>query len=332
MLATRVVGDADRPAWMRAAAAAVAPALGLATYISLSRGALAATAAGLVVVVAAAPTWSQLRAAAVTVGGSAIAAAASAPLAGFGSLSGSLGTREREGLVMLVLLVALGAVGAGVTLHARARERTGRARGGRLPVPRRAPALAAALVLGAAGLFIAIAARERGAPRSPSTSAGASRLRSFDSNRYAYWRVALRSFEHHPLRGVGTAGFRVEWLRERPFHDPAQDAHSLYLETATELGVVGLALLALFLAGIALSAREAMRRDPTAAAGWLAAATVWAVHAGVDWDWEMPAVSLIAILLAGAMIARAEAPAAARAGGRASPAAPPAPAPAAPAG
>src|SRR5256885_2265474 len=83
--AGRVAGARDRRAWRRAAAAGGAPALGLATYISLSRGALAAAAAGLVVVVAAAPTWSQLRAAAVTVGGSAIAAAASAPLAGFGS-------------------------------------------------------------------------------------------------------------------------------------------------------------------------------------------------------------------------------------------------------
>jgi len=34
------------------------------------------------------------------------------------------------------------------------------------------------------------------------------------------------------------------------------------------------------------------------------------VHAGLDWDWEMPAVSLVALLLAGALIAWSEAPAA----------------------
>jgi hypothetical protein len=28
-----------------------------------------------------------------------------------------------------------------------------------------------------------------------------------------------------------------------------------------------------------------------------------AVHAGLDWDWEMPALALIAILLAGAVLA-----------------------------
>ena len=36
---------------------------------------------------------------------------------------------------------------------------------------------------------------------------------------------------------------------------------------------------------------------------------VWAFHTGLDWDWEMPAVTLLAIVIAGALIAQSEQPA-----------------------
>jgi hypothetical protein len=33
---------------------------------------------------------------------------------------------------------------------------------------------------------------------------------------------------------------------------------------------------------------------------------VWATHAALDWDWEMPALALVAIVLAGLVVAAAE--------------------------
>jgi hypothetical protein len=69
---------------------------------------------------------------------------------------------------------------------------------------------------------------------------------------------------------------------------------------------VGLAALALMLVGIALAARDAWRRDPVLAAGACAALTAWALHAGLDWDWEMPGLTLVAIVLAGLVIAAAD--------------------------
>jgi hypothetical protein len=72
--------------------------------------------------------------------------------------------------------------------------------------------------------------------------------------------------------------------------------------------VVGLALLALVLGGVALAARAALRRDAVLAAGWCAATATWAIHAGLDWDWEMPAVTLVALVLAGALIAAGDTP------------------------
>jgi hypothetical protein len=51
-----------------------------------------------------------------------------------------------------------------------------------------------------------------------------------------------------------------------------------------------------------------MARAPALAAGPAAGFVVWLAHAPLDWDWEMPAVTLIAIGLAGALIALADTP------------------------
>jgi O-antigen ligase len=140
----------------------------------------------------------------------------------------------------------------------------------------------------------------------PRFGAGTGRLASTDSPRYEYWRVALRSFADHPLDGVGAGGFAVEWLREREEARPAHDAHSLPIETLAELGIVGGAALALFAAGVALAARRVQRADPMLAAGPIAALVAYAFHASIDWDWEMPALSLAAIALAGVLLARSD--------------------------
>jgi O-antigen ligase len=126
---------------------------------------------------------------------------------------------------------------------------------------------------------------------------------SANSNRYSYWKVAVGTFGDHPLRGHGSGSFAVDWLRERDVPDVVRDAHSLELETAAELGVVGLALLALMLGGVVAGAVVARRRAPAAAVGPVAALTVWAAHSALDWDWEMPALTLVAVLLAGLLLA-----------------------------
>ena len=129
---------------------------------------------------------------------------------------------------------------------------------------------------------------------------------AFGSNRYEYWTVSADSFASDPLRGTGAGSFRTEWEREREIDEPVRDAHSLYIETAAELGLVGVAFLLALIGGIALAARSAYGRDPALVAGWIATLAVFAVHAGLDWDWEMPAVAGVAIVLAGALLARAD--------------------------
>jgi O-antigen ligase len=100
----------------------------------------------------------------------------------------------------------------------------------------------------------------------------------------------------------------VLWLRERTVPEVVRDAHSIWLETAAELGLVGLLLLGAFAGGIAWSAVIAHRRDPARLAGPAAALAVWAAHSAIDWDWELPGgPTLTAIVLAGLVIALADA-------------------------
>lgn len=298
VLAVRLTGDATRGRGVRAAAGAVAPLLGLGLYLSFSRGALFACGAGLVALIVLAPRREQLRALLVAVAGAAVTTAVAAPLKGVTALTGSLSTQEWQGLLTLaVLLLAAGASAAW-------QWRLGHApRSVPLRMPPHAGVIAFGVICVAFALAVGVGAKE-GSSRP--LSLGASRYETLQSNRYAYWKVALRAFGDEPLRGVGAGGWAVYWLRDRKITEFAQDAHSLPLQTLAELGLIGLALLAAFLAGIGLAGRAATGAMPAAAAGPLAGFIAYIAHAPLDWDWQMPAVTLIAMILAGALLAQAE--------------------------
>ncbi len=159
------------------------------------------------------------------------------------------------------------------------------------------------MIVVAASVALAGAGTESG---SANRTTGAGRLATVESNRYGYWEVAAGSFADSPLVGAGSGAFRVEWLRERTIAERVDDAHSLYLETAAELGLAGLACLALLFAGVAAGARRALRSERALAAGPTALTVAFAVHAGIDWDWEMPSVTLVAAVAAGALLAMGE--------------------------
>src|SRR3954453_820492 len=308
VLAARIAGDRGRPPALRTAAVAAAGPVAPGGSLSFSRGALAAAAVALVVLVGLRPTRAQAHAAAVAAVAAGLAIAATVPFAGVRALHGSLGTRETEGLVCLALLLAIMALAA--AFHARTR-----ASDAGPALAARARTVLVALAIAGAVVPYAAAVTERSAGPAAATGASAARLTQAGSNRARYWAVAVREFGRHPLRGIGAGGFGVAWLRERTIDERVQDAHSLYIETAAELGLVGLALLAAFLAGVVLAARRALRSDSVVAAGPAAAALTWALHAGLDWDWEMPALTGVAILLAGLLLAAGERAAAAEGGG-----------------
>jgi O-antigen ligase len=111
-----------------------------------------------------------------------------------------------------------------------------------------------------------------------------------------YWHVAWHEAKEFPVAGRGAGTFELAWLEEQPIPESILDAHSLYLETLAELGVVGLGLLALALAPPLLAA---FRGASAAAAGGYVA---FLFHAGVEWDWEMPAVTVAGLLCGAALL------------------------------
>ena len=133
------------------------------------------------------------------------------------------------------------------------------------------------------------------------------RLFSLSNNgRFDHWRVARDQAHERPLTGTGAGTYERYWAANRPIPVQVRDAHSLYLETLAELGIVGLALLGLALLVPVVGAFVARRRAlvPTA----LAAYVVFVTHAAVDWDWELPALTLAALFCGAAIVlaARAE--------------------------
>jgi O-Antigen ligase len=113
-----------------------------------------------------------------------------------------------------------------------------------------------------------------------------------DNGRIDNWRVALDGFRESPLHGTGAGTYRLTWERFRPA-PPVQinDGHSLYLETLSELGVPGLVLIVLTLGTLLWGGlRRLGGPERHAHAALVAAGAMLVLHAGVDWDWEMPAL------------------------------------------
>jgi uncharacterized integral membrane protein len=300
VLCARLAADRTRPVALRAAAAASAAPLGLGVYLSFSRGALTALGVGLAVLLALAPSWEQVRS-------GAIALEAGAVCAGVASLLPAVTAAEgddfaTQGAVLLVVLLATMAGAAALQLWSARAEAEGATPTGALAfarLPRFALAVAAILALAPFG---AAAVDRDDKPADPAFGATAERFGSVGSRRFDYWEAALKGFAGDPAFGRGAGGYQAIWLEERDVRERVVDAHSLELETAAELGVVGLALLALFLGGVAAAARRAGRAHPGMAAGL----AVYAAHSAIDWDWELPALTLVAIVLAGAVLAAAQ--------------------------
>jgi tetratricopeptide (TPR) repeat protein len=90
------------------------------------------------------------------------------------------------------------------------------------------------------------------------------------------------------------------YLRHRSDSFKVRDAHSLYLEMLAEVGPIGLALLLVALLTPLVAAMRARRRPMTAIAA--GAYVAFLVHAGIDWDWEIAAVTLPALLCGAALL------------------------------
>ena len=284
LLGLGVAGDERR--LRRCLGAALAPPAAAALYLSLSRGSLLAAALGLLLLLVTSRTAARLTPMAVVAIPTVAAVVLAARLGRFDQ-PGTTGAETASLLALLGLALVACALAARPPRAAKVRVSRRTALGVGVAV--------AALV--AVALLVAGEREVRGSRSSPASQQGApDRLLSTSTSfRSDYWRVAGRMVREDPVLGAGAGGFERTWLRERPALLFVRDAHDLYLETLAELGVVGLGLLLVALLTPVAGARRATREPVGAAA--LAAYGALLAHAVLDWDWELPVVTLCTIFL-----------------------------------
>jgi hypothetical protein len=279
-------------------------------YFTFSRGALIALTGGALVQAALDPRRARLLVSGFVVGVPAalgvLEASRSHALTAAGA---TLETAQAEGSHLTRRLVVLAFVAAAAMIVLHLGER-------RLRLPRRAgtilvagtvatAAVVAAGALLAAGGPVTVVDRAVDAFTEPLPAGQGDlqrRLLSVSGNgRGEYWHVAWAMARDEPLLGTGAGSFEAHWLQERPVSFHARDAHNLYLETFAELGVLGLALLVATLALPLIALQQSRRLTFGPAAG--GAFVAYLLHASVDWDWEVPAVTLPALFCAATLLA-----------------------------
>lgn len=122
------------------------------------------------------------------------------------------------------------------------------------------------------------------------------------SGRYTLWQVAWEDFTENPVAGIGTHNYEATYyqLREQNVGYVRQ-AHTLPLEILSERGVIGGVLFAGFLTtclffGLWKRFRK-LRQEGMAQIGALVASiTYWFVHSSAEWFWQMPAVTMLAMI------------------------------------
>jgi len=132
------------------------------------------------------------------------------------------------------------------------------------------------------------------------------RLTSAGGNgRYQFWSAAVDAAKAEPLVGIGSGSYEY-WYARNGDGGFVRDAHSLYLETLGELGIVGLLLLLgalLIPTGSALvSATRFDANQRRVAAAAAAAMITFLVAAAIDWVWELTVLPIIFVLIAAAVL------------------------------
>ena len=320
-----------RPAWLAGLGVGAATVMACLAALTQSRGAVLAMAASVVVVVALVPGDRLKRIFGLLACAIGVAAVSGPVLdvydVGIATGRVSDATGHTAGLAIVGAAVLTGAIwGTAVAVVPLAAETMPKL----VPTVRRAGvAVLAAGALAIVGVGIVSAGRISdeistqwtsftklgttlgGAQRQPAPT---TRLVSGAGTRYDYWRIALDAFADHPLNGVGAGNYDRPYFRARRTTEDIRQPHSFELQELAELGIVGGALVACFIAGLVLGAvrmRSAAAASPLGATlmiGGVGVVTAWLVQTSVDWIHLMPGLTGIALAMA-AVLALNRAPA-----------------------
>jgi tetratricopeptide (TPR) repeat protein len=296
---------APRPLALRVVAIAPLPAVVAVIYLASSRGGVATAGVGALAFLAL--SSSRWQALAALLAGGAGALGVIAFLAGETELSNDPAAASDAARATAAFVVLAAGAGAALAYAALASFLTGRS------VPRsagRALAAAAAIVAVVAVLVADPAERFRSFKAPPAPAAEDDFVRSHlasagGSGRWQFWSAAVDAWKEDPLLGHGAASYEAWWARSGTLEVFVRDAHSLYLETLAELGLVGFALLAAAGASAAfgLVRRRREEEDENVAGAAAAVLGAFAVAAGIEWVWELPVVPVVELCVVGCGLA-----------------------------
>ncbi len=130
---------------------------------------------------------------------------------------------------------------------------------------------------------------------------------SNSGNRWVWWKEAAGAWSDKPLQGWGAGSFAVTHKLYREVELSVVQPHNMPLQFLAETGIVGTLLVSGALGFLLLSALERVRamaagRERDVAVALFAGAAGWLVHGLVDWDWDIPGVTVPALLFLGVLV------------------------------
>jgi len=146
-------------------------------------------------------------------------------------------------------------------------------------------------------------------PRAERVTDPARIVASTSGNRWVWWKEAVGATWDEPVFGYGAGSFPLVHRQYRQQRLDVRQPHSVPLEFLSETGIAGAALA---LGGLGLLTAAGIRRlrgssgaERAYAGALMGACAAWAAHVWVDWDWDIPAVTLPVLIFLGVLAARA---------------------------
>jgi O-antigen ligase len=279
------------------------PILAAVMYLTSSRGAFVAAAVGILVFVVLTPKrWPALAALIVAGAGGAAAVAAlvhkRALVDGEGTaIAAHQGHRAALEIGIACVLSALVWLGLSEL-------------GKRVPSPPRVVGVAVAAGVAIVVIVAIVAAHpvQKFDEFKNNSSAGTAHgtfttnhlLGTSGSGRWQFWSAAVSEFRAHPLNGGGAGSWGAWWLQHGSLPAFTQFAHSLYLESLAELGIIGLLLIGgAVVIGVVGAVRSAVLLESGEIAAAAACAIAFFVAASYDWVWQLAGTAVVGVGMLG---------------------------------